>query len=190
MEQEVLKPTPGIQKHVDRLLKVFNGTEELNTHPSFHFVTSWCEVHWEESGLYTSELGDAFTAVHPEKEQDSFLDDELRDRLDMSDDAPVNDDMRLDYMRRHFSSIFSFDKIDADAHPTACTIRVRSTKGREAYLGYEIRGYSFSGVHVTWFGVFESCDALRANFRSRGFVTSAEECDALKDLFLLSLWQR
>jgi hypothetical protein len=189
MGKGVLKPTPGIQKHVDRLLKDFDHTDQLRAHPSFHFVASWCEVHSEEAGLHTGETGDSFTAVHPETEADSFSDDELRDHLNLPDETTISDSQRVEYMRRHLAAILDGETMDADVHPTGCTIRLRSTKGREACLGYEIRGYSFSGVEVTWLGVFASETALRENFKSRGFLTSIEECNALDDQFLLTLWQ-
>jgi hypothetical protein len=189
MAKDVLKPTPGIQKHVDRLVKALDDNDQLRAHPSLHFVASWCEVHSEEAGLYTGETGDSFTAVHPDAEKDSFSDDQLRNRLDLADDAPVSDSQRVEYMRRYLTAILDGETMDADVHPTGCTIRLRSTKGREACLGYEIRGYSFSGVEVTWLGVFSSESALREHFKSRGFLTSMEECDALDDRILLAFWE-
>jgi hypothetical protein len=189
MGNEALKPSPGIQKHVDRLLRLYDGSQRLDAHPSFHFVTSWCEAHPDEAGLYSDETGDSFIAVDPAGEGDEFVDDEGRDRLSLSDDAPVTDAQRVSHIRSHLERILDGDAMDADVHPTGCTIRIRSTKGREAFLGYELRGYSFSGVEVAWLGLFDGIDDLRAFFRRRGFLTSVEDSRALDDQALLGWWQ-
>jgi hypothetical protein len=189
MGTEALKPTSGVQKHIDRLLRLFDGNDRLENHPSFHFVTSWCEAHPEEAALYTGEAGDSFIAVHPSGEQDVFTDDDLRKHLSLPDRAVITNDMRLSYIHDHLEKILDGQTTDTDVHPVGCTIRMRSTKGREAFLGYELRGYSFSGVQLTWLGVFEGIDDLRTAFRARGFVTSVEECRALDPASLPALWQ-
>jgi hypothetical protein len=189
MGTEAPKPTAGVQKHVDRLLRLYDGSDRLNAHPSFHFVTSWCEVHPDEAGLYSGDTGASFIAVNPAGEKDLFTDDELREHLSLSEATPIRNDMRVSYVLRHLEKILEGVSMDADVHPTGCTIRLLSTKGREAFLGYELRGYSFSGVQLTWFGVFDGIDDLRADFQRRGFVTSVEECRALDPRSLLALWR-
>lgn len=91
-------------------------------------------------------------------------DNDLADHLGVESDQ-ITDNNRIDYARDLIVSQTS--DFDADFSPAYRGGVIQSSSGVEALVVYSVTGYSFSGIDISFEGVFSSEEYFRETTRSK-----------------------
>jgi hypothetical protein len=180
----------SLQSHVDALVQAAIAGVNDPTGPSFDLVTSWCEVHSDDSGFYSGDHGESFPVVWLENELGRCSDDDIESEKNPDDDAPISDVLRVTFVRKRLAGVFDGSLWDSDMHSMACEIRVAASDTAVASLCFYLSGYSFGdGPQIEWCGVYRAFDDFRNELRASGALTSLEEAERISDSVLLEHWR-
>lgn len=114
----------------------------------------------------------------------SACDSELRDRLGLSDDAPVTDAMRIAYTRDLLEEEWMFG---GETVVAVATRSIASADGRSCLIGYFEESHGQAGVVCVWEGVFADLEAWESHLQSIGLhrYSAPEE---IPDDFVLKIF--
>jgi hypothetical protein len=175
-----------LQVHVDDVVKQVLDGITTPKRPSFDLVTSWCEVHEDESGLQSCDYGDSFLLVAADEGLPSCSDEEC----DLeADPAGLSDQDRVAYIREYLHKIFDGATDEAELYPYACVLRIEASDGTQACLAYFVSGGGMGGVEIRWLGAYRSFNVFRSGFRESGAFTSYADVEAASDDRLLRCWR-
>lgn len=187
MERFPVKFPPEIQPHVDALVaSALRGVREPDG-PSLDLVTSWCEVHTDET---SASNGDSFTIVWWEEELARWADEDIELALQRDPPPEMDDTVRLRFLRERLVDILDGDYEDADVYPGGCELLLKDVEGRRASLCFYLSGYAFTtGPVYEWAGVFRLFNEFRAEVEHRGGLTRSSDVEKLSDHQLLAAWR-
>lgn len=139
----------------------------------------WLVWESESEELYSDDWFFDVNSLH-------LFDEDLRDFLELSDDAPVSNSLRLKYTRalidRH-----------ADAQETdgcACAFKLKKRGKPETFaccLGFSA---GQGGPEYEWFGLFPSKAEFFRHLESKGWMRCGTPSSSVSDEAILRLWQR
>ncbi len=107
--------------------------------------------------------------------------------------SEIADKDRIKFARQEIISE-SID-FDSDVSPAFRMRIIKSSMGLDAWVIFAVTGYSFSGVEVSFQGVFVSEDAFRQSLRLQGYLLTDEintiqnTTKVLSDSQILALWE-
>jgi hypothetical protein len=105
----------------------------------------------------------------------NYDEETVRDALGLSDDDPLSWHEWAEYVEYHLLPGFMED---ADVSEALGPLTITDSRGRSIILVRSVRGYSFSGVVVSWYPPFRSHDAFLKWVR-RDWFTDPSEFGAL-----------
>lgn len=188
MGERKIEFPPHLRAHVDSLVSNARAGVQAPPGPALDLVTSWCEVHADESNVQSGESGGAFVVVPRDALPPGCTDDEI-DLRDGSSPG-INDAMRVDHARERLLEIFEGTTDDAEEYPMACFLRIRGSNGKSAALGYFWSGGGYGeDPEIEWVGVYATVTKWKADLRHRGYLIGAGDVEGLSDSHLLKLWK-
>ena len=125
--------------------------------------------------------------------QSRLNDDDLADYQGI-DIQEITNELRVEYARERLASEAS--DFDADCCPAFRAGTIRSSTGLDAWVFFSVTGYSFSGIEVSFEGVYPSEDSFRKGTRSMGYlltdeIGSAEDTiEFVTDRQILDCWEK
>ena len=106
----------------------------------------------------------------------------------------ITDESRIDFARERI--VVESSDFDSDFSPAFRGGIIKSTNGFDAWIVFSVTGYSFSGIDISFEGVFTSEDAFRNSVRKGGALLT-DEVDTIEgtkklvsDKDILALWER
>ena len=112
-------------------------------------------------------------------------DDELRDRLELDEDAPITDEMRIIYTRELLEADWTiFNPIIVGV----ATRIIENGSGQSCLIGYLEVCAGQSGISCEWEGVFPNEDSWEAHLRESGVYRYNEPAD-IPDEVLLAIYE-
>jgi hypothetical protein len=179
-----------LRAHVNALVEAAHAGVSEPPGPAFDLVTSWCEVHQDDSGIQSGAYGEGFLIV-PLGTPLPGCSDEEADLDESFEGMELSDEIRVVYVRDVLRELFGFETGDADLYPMGCSIRIRASDGREASLCLlRSGGGCRAEPDVQWVGVFRNSQAFRTEIRNGGELTELRDVDALGEDDLLAMWDR
>jgi len=176
-----------LQPSVDALVAAARKGVVRPVGKAFGLVTSWCNKHWDESGVETGDNGEGFLVVDLKQTLSSWSDDEI-EMAEGVDVAEITDEIRSSFIRERLEEIFEYGSEKAESYPMGCTMRIRASTGQTACLAYFLSGGGgMGGPDVHWEGVYRDMRAFRATLRRNGELTSQSDADRMSDAALLRL---
>lgn len=189
MELEPASFPEHLQPDIDVLVRSAHAGVVEPFGPALDRVSSWCEVHSDDAGIYSGDHGNSLLLVWWESAVAKWSDGEMQSALDT--DLPLSDARRVAFLRSQLAKVLDGSIGDAGDYPIACEIRIASSDARQASLCFFLSGYSFgAGPEIEWRGVYRSLDVLREELRGHGALTSLEDLAALSDSALIGEWRR
>ncbi len=190
MSQRVVAFPAELCAEVDFLVQSAHAGVREPAGPAFDLVTSWCEVHDDQSGIQSGEYGTAFVVVPRDATPLGCSDEDLQESLGL-DIAEVTDDARLSFLRERLHELLESTTGDGDEYPMACLIRLRGTSGLRAALCYLTSGGGYGhDPDIEWLGVYRTVRECRTELRKRGYFTESRDVDRVKNEDLLKIWPR
>ena len=179
-----------LREHIDSLVSSAQAAVREPPRPAFDLVTSWCEVHPDESHIEDGESGRAFVVVPVNTLPSGCTDNDI----ELDEALPpglMSDRRRVELMRERLHELLEGTTDEAQQHPLACFLRIRGSSGESAILGYLWSGGGYgTEPEVEWLGVYRSAREWKADLRGRGYLTSATDVDRLSDSHLLDVWKQ
>jgi hypothetical protein len=148
-------------------------------------------TRWFLGGTHDVSMDQGMTRIgcRLDDEIPCFSDDDVCDTIDEDDDYPVDDEMRVAFVRGHLYSIMDGNH-DADTNPAFGPVFLVSRAGQAFVLGASVTGYSFSDLTTETHGLFPDAPAFFQFLQEDGWITTREEVDALDDTEILAIWQK
>ena len=188
-ERKIAFP-PHLLAHVDTLVRNAHAGVREPAGPAFDLVTSWCEIHPDESHIESGEAGRAFVVVPVDTLPSGCSDDEV----ELSEGLPptaITDAMRVAVLRERLEEILDGASEESLDYPMACFLRIRASNGESAILGYLWSGGGDGATpEVEWVGAYRTATEWKADLRKRGQITGAADVNRLSDSDLLKMWKR
>lgn len=163
-----------VQRLVDKLVHAIHEPDHGESWPEYLTYTLWCD----REGVHADYIGDidldehAFTALRMSALRPQLNDRDLRETLDLDDDAPVTNAQRLAHLLFVVENALELGNDDVRV---CLTLPISSREGKRAEVGLGYWGGGPGPSETEWFGVYENVKAFRAALRARGFVTDLEE---------------
>lgn len=124
--------------------------------------------------------------------QSRFNDQNLSESEDIELDE-ITDESRIDFARERI--VVESSDFDSDFSPAFRGGIIKSTNGFDAWIVFSVTGYSFSGIDISFEGVFTSEDAFRKSVRKGGTLLT-DEVDTIEgtkklvsDQDILAIWE-
>lgn len=115
-----------------------------------------------------------------------LLDEDLRDFLELSDDAPVTDSLRIKYTRALIDQ--HADAQEADSW--ACTFRLKKRGKPEVFACCLGSFAGQGGPEYEWFGLFPRKAHFFENLKSKGWLRCGTPSGSISDEAILKFWPR
>lgn len=190
MSSKVVVFPADLRPEVDVLVQFAHADVREPPGPAFDRVTSWCEVHQDESGIQSGESGVGFIVVPREAAPPDCSDAELvlSEGIALGE---LTDDVRVSFLRERLHELLDGTTDDAEQYPMVCLIRIRGSCGLRAALCYLLTGggYGHDPI-IEWVGVYRTVRECRTELRHRGLFTQPQDVDEVKDEDLLKMWPR
>ena len=175
-EEDPESGTPrALQADIDRVVAAMN--RKRNAPAAFARVTAWFTEARSDAIQEGNESvpGIRLANIAGQLRSD-YEDDTIRESLDLAVGERVTPDDRLRYVEEHVLPTW-FD--DADLSSCFAPVQIVASDGTSAVLVVDVKGYSFSGVSMTWDGPYPSFEAFVASLPGCGWVTSVEDFAAM-----------
>lgn len=155
---------------------------------AFDLLTSWCEVHLDESGLHSAEYGGGFIVIPTDRPVVGCSDEDMEFAHEMPRDA-ISPRMRVAHLRSRLCELLQGDSDESEIYPMACWIRLRGETTKRAVLGYFATGGGCrSDVNIEWIGVFRNAHEWRQYLRTQGYLTGLSDVRHLGETDAARLW--
>src|SRR4051812_9656338 len=117
-----------LQSEIDLLVHAARLGIPERSGPALDFVTSWCEVHDDQSGIRTGEFGEGFIIVPVDRTPSgcSHAELELDQGLERGD---ITKRIRVTLIRERLHELLDGRSEDAEDYSMACLRRLRASGG-------------------------------------------------------------
>ncbi len=179
---EPQRPPAEPQVWIDTLLEDPELAAFPEASPAYEQLTRWYEEHESEHDCLGEAISQTppghFNASRPEFLCDWRSDEEVIEAAGLPSRTEITDQQRLEYLDKQAKRYFEEEiDMDSDAVPACAVLPIQSSDGREAVLGFGIRGGP--GTITTWYGIFSSLRQFRGWMRNEGYLTCYADYKAL-----------
>jgi len=180
-----MKKSRRVQAGINRLVKAVHQRKE----PEPKDIELAIEG-WDGDVVGNGDL--IAVAISLDNIDNRLSDQDLSDHDGSSIDEITNAD-RIAYARQLL--VDQTSEYDSDFNPSFMGAEIKSTGGVGALMVFSVTGYSFSGVSVDCYGVFQSLDDFKGSAHDKGLILSCEISDVddtrrwVSDQEILHAWK-